>query len=408
MESFDQAWNLVLNICQNRMTDVAFSTWFERIAPYNMDLDEKIIDLNVPNSFYKKTIENCYMGLIQDAFQQIFGLSFKINISCGQKVSSNEKKLHSFSSKFLFDNFIVGESNKFAHAAALAVASNLAESYNPLFIYGSSGLGKTHLLYAIKNYLSQNNPDAVSVYIKGDDFTNELIDAIRSGSTVNFHMKYRKADILLVDDIQFIAGKNSTQEEFFHTFNSLYEDKRQIVLTSDRPPKDIQTLEERLKTRFEWGLIADIQPPDFETRIAIIKRKSEELNVKISNETCIMIANKLQSNIRQLEGAVKRIKARNILNKTDENCSDIIEESVRDILNESDSMHALASRIINEVAQDQGVSFKDLVSQKRSAKISKARKIAIKKIRNSTNLSLSEIGKIFGGRDHSTIIHLLS
>lgn len=390
------------------MTDVAFSTWFEKIVPYNIDLDEKTIDLNVPNSFYKKTIENCYMGLLQDAFQQIFGLSFKINISCCQKVSPNEKRLYSFSSKFLFDNFIVGESNKFAHAAALAVASNLAESYNPLFIYGSSGLGKTHLLYAIKNYLSQNNPDAVSVYIKGDDFTNELIDAIRSGSTVNFHMKYRKADILLVDDIQFIAGKNSTQEEFFHTFNSLYEDKRQIVLTSDRPPKDIQTLEERLKTRFEWGLIADIQPPDFETRIAIIKRKSEELNVKISNETCIMMANKLQSNIRQLEGAVKRIKARNILNKTDENCSDIIEESVRDILNESDSMHALASRIINEVAQDQGVSFKDIVSQKRSAKISKARKIAIKKIRNSTNLSLSEIGKIFGGRDHSTIIHLLS
>ena len=246
----------------------------------------------------------------------------------------------------------------------------------------------------------------VSVYIKGDDFTNELIDSIRCGTTIDFHMKYRKADLLLVDDIQFIAGKNSTQEEFFHTFNSLYEEKKQIVLSSDKPPAEIKTLEERLKTRFESGLIADIQPPDFETRIAIIKRKSEELNVNISDEICNMLASKLNSNIRQLEGAVKKIKARDILGGDFELIS-IAEESVRNILDESDSIHALVSKIIKEVAQDNGVTYDDIISHKRSAKISNARKIAAKRIRSSTNLSLSSIGKILGGRDHATVIHLL-
>ena len=221
-------------------------------------------------------------------------------------------------------------------------------------------------------------------------------------------MKYRKADMLLVDDIQFVAGKNSTQEEFFHTFNALYEEKKQIVLTSDKPPREIQTLEDRLKTRFEWGLIADIQPPDFETRIAIIKRKSEELNVIISDETCNILATKLQSNIRQLEGAVKRIKARTILGGDSAPVPGVVEESVRDVLDESDSVHALVSKIINDVAQDNGVTYDEIVSQKRSAKISAARKIAVKKVRSSTQLSLSEIGKFFGGRDHSTIVHLLN
>ena len=245
------------------------------------------------------------------------------------------------------------------------------------------------------------------MYVRGDGFTDELIDAMRFGGTVDFHMMYRRSDLLLVDDIQFIAGKTSTQEEFFHTFNALYEEKKQIVLTSDRPPKEIKTLEDRLKTRFEWGLMADIQPPDFETRIAIIKSKAEELGVKISDQTCSMMANKLQSNIRQLEGAVKRIKARSLL--SGESVSDIIaSESVHDILDESDSVHALVSKIINDVAQESGVSYSDIVSQRRTAKISKARKIAVKKVRSSTSLSLSEIGKFFGGRDHSTILHLCS
>lgn len=406
MESFEQTWDLVLDICRNKVTNIAFETWLTKITPSEFNLDRKKIILAVPNSFYKKTIESCYKSLIEEAFEQIFGIEFSIEFSCTQENTKKESS-KSFSEAFSFDNFVVGPSNKFAHAAALAVASCPAENYNPLFIYGSSGLGKTHLLYAIRNHLAKSRPDITSVYIKGDDFTNELIDAIRCGGTVDFHMKYRRSDLLLVDDIQFIAGKTSTQEEFFHTFNSLYEEKKQIVLTSDRPPKEIKTLEERLKTRFEWGLIADIQPPDFETRIAIIKRKADELGVKISAQVCSMMANKLQSNIRQLEGAVKRIKARNLL--SGESVSDIIaRESVRDILDESDSVHALVSKIINDVAQESGVSYSDIISQRRTAKISQARKVAVKKVRSSTNLSLSEIGKFFGGRDHSTILHLCS
>lgn len=406
MESFDQTWELVLDICRNKITNIAFETWLTKITPSEFNLDKKKITLVVPNSFYKKTIESCYKPLLEEAFEQIFGIEFSVEISCVQENTKKEVSKN-FSEAFSFDNFVVGPSNKFAHAAALAVASCPAENYNPLFIYGSSGLGKTHLLYAIRNYLAKTQPEITSVYVKGDDFTNELIDAIRCGGTVDFHMKYRRSDLLLVDDIQFIAGKTSTQEEFFHTFNALYEEKKQIVLTSDRPPKEIKTLEDRLKTRFEWGLMADIQPPDFETRIAIIKSKAEELGVKISDQTCSMMANKLQSNIRQLEGAVKRIKARSLL--SGESVSDIIaSESVHDILDESDSVHALVSKIINDVAQESGVSYSDIVSQRRTAKISKARKIAVKKVRSSTSLSLSEIGKFFGGRDHSTILHLCS
>lgn len=408
MESFDQAWDLVLDICQGRMTDIAFNTWISKIVPYRFDLENKSVELQVANDFYRKTIESCYISVLEDAFREVFGIDFFISVSCFSNENRKKEKSSNFSDAFSFDNFVVGSSNKFAHAAALAVATNPAESYNPLFIYGSSGLGKTHLLYAIRNYLIKNDPDFVSVYIKGDDFTNELIDSIRCGSTIGFHSKYRKADMLLVDDIQFVAGKNSTQEEFFHTFNALYEEKKQIVLTSDKPPKEIQTLEDRLKTRFEWGLIADIQPPDFETRIAIIKRKSEELNVTISDETCTILATKLQSNIRQLEGAVKRIKARTILGGDSDPQPGVVEESVRDVLDESDSVHALVSKIINEVAQDNGVTYDEIISQKRSAKISAARKIAVKKVRSSTQLSLSEIGKLFGGRDHSTIVHLLN
>ncbi len=406
MDSFDQTWELVLDICRNKITNIAFETWLTKISPSKLNLDKKKVTLDVPNNFYKKTIESCYKPLLKEAFEQIFGIEFSVEILCVQENVKKENPKN-FSEAFSFDNFVVGPSNKFAHAAALAVASSPAKNYNPLFIYGSSGLGKTHLLYAIRNYLAKDRPEITSVYVKGDDFTNELIDAIRCGGTVDFHMKYRRSDLLLVDDIQFIAGKTSTQEEFFHTFNALYEEEKQIVLTSDRPPNNIKTLEERLRTRFEWGLMADIQPPDFETRIAIIKSKAEELGVKISDQTCSMMANKLQSNIRQLEGAVKRIKARSLL--SGESVSDIIaSESVHDILDESDSVHALVSKIINDVAQESGVSYSDIVSLRRTAKISKARKVAVKQVRSSTSLSLSEIGKFFGGRDHSTILHLCS
>jgi chromosomal replication initiator protein len=308
--------------------------------------------------------------------------------------------------EFSFDTYIVGSSNKFAHAAALAVAANPAGAYNPLFIYGHSGLGKTHLLYAISNDIKKSKPDLQTLYIKGDDFTNELIDSIRKNTTIDFHQKYREVDLLLVDDIQFIAGKDSTQEEFFHTFNTLYESRKQIVLTSDRPPKEIQTLEDRLRTRFEWGLIADIQPPDFETRIAIIKRKAERLDVDIPNEVCEYIAKKLKTNIRQLEGAVKKMKAHHLLAGKPLDIR-TAGTSISDILYSDQPPPLTVEKIIEEVARTFNVTPEDIRSTRRTATVSGARQIAMYIARETTQMPLVAIGEEFGGRDHSTIVYAI-
>ena len=298
----------------------------------------------------------------------------------------------------------MGPSNKFAHAASLAVATKPAALYNPLFIYGNSGLGKTHLLYAICNEISRTYPDMNIIYIKGDDFTNEIIEAIRKGTTPEFRQKYRQADALLVDDIQFIAGKESTQEEFFHTFNTLYESKKQIVLTSDRPPKDIATLEDRLKTRFEWGLTADIQPPDFETRIAIIKRKAELLDIVVPDNVSEYIANKLKSNIRQLEGAVKKLKAYYLLEGKAPNIN-TAQAAISDIINNDQPAPVTIEKIIEEVGRTFGVSPDDIRSAKRNAAVSNARQIAMYVVRDITQLPMASIGEEFGGRDHSTVVY---
>ena len=308
--------------------------------------------------------------------------------------------------EFTFDTFIVGPSNKFAHAASMAVASKPASLYNPLFIYGNSGLGKTHLLYAIRNEIGRTNPKMDIIYIKGDEFTNELIEAIRHGTTGEFHQRYRRADVLLVDDIQFIAGKDSTQEEFFHTFNTLYEAKKQIVLTSDRPPKDIQTLEERLLTRFEWGLTADIQPPDFETRIAIIKRKAELLKIDLPDSIVEYIANRLKNNIRQLEGAVKKIKAYHLLNGQPYTIQ-TAQAAISDIINNDQPTPVTVEKIIDEVARTFGTTSNDIRSSRRSANISSARQVAMYVVREITDMSMEAIGQEFGGRDHSTVVYAI-
>ena len=351
------------------------------------------------------------MNLLNSAFSEIFGAGFDICLTVPDEVNTNNKKNDQNLAidseyEFTFDTYIVGSSNKFAHAAALAVAANPAGAYNPLFIYGNSGLGKTHLLYAICNDIKKNRPDMTTLYIKGDDFTNELIDSIRKNTTSEFHQKYRRTDILLVDDIQFIAGKDSTQEEFFHTFNSLYEAKKQIVLTSDRPPKEIQTLEDRLRTRFEWGLIADIQPPDFETRIAIVKRKAESLDIKIPNEVCEYIAKKLKTNIRQLEGAVKKMKAHHLLGGEPMGIH-TAQIAISDILNNDQPPPMTVEKIIEEVARTFGVTAADIRSSKRSSTISNARQISMYVVREITQLPLAAIGEEYGGRDHSTIVYAL-
>ena len=408
MESFTEAWNLICDFCKNRITEVAFTTWISRIEPVTLDFTQGTAILKVPNDFHRQTLERCYTSLLTEALDEVFGpgltVKFVIPEDLGQQ---KEERFQSDTDyDYTFDTFIVGPSNKFAHAAASAVASKPAINYNPLFIYGNSGLGKTHLLYAICNEIASRYPQMNIIYIKGDEFTNEMIEAIRHGTTQEFRQRYRNADILLVDDIQFIAGKESTQEEFFHTFNSLYESKRQIVLTSDRPPKDIATLEERLLTRFEWGLTADIQPPDFETRLAIIRRKAELLDIQIPQDVCEYIANHLKNNIRQLEGTVKKMKAYHLLNGQAPSIN-TAKDAISDIINNEQPTPFTVEKIIEEVARTFGVTADEIRSAKRASAISNARQMSMYVVREITQLSTEAIGKEFGGRDHSTVVYAL-
>ncbi|MDR1260739.1 MAG: chromosomal replication initiator protein DnaA [Oscillospiraceae bacterium] len=410
--------------CKKQISSVGYNLWISMIRP--IDMNNETVKLHVNSSFQKKVILDKYSTLLHSAFETVLGFPVKIEIENTAENSENKPKVKdlSFSNQLLqveeekqeavinkygycFSNFVVGTSNKFAHAASLAVAANPSGAYNPLFIYGASGLGKTHLLCAICHEMTQNNPKLNILYAKGEEFTNELIEAIRCDSTKKFHDKYRKADVLLVDDIQFIAGKERTQEEFFHTFNELYQAGQQIVLTSDRPPKEIRTLEDRLRTRFEWGLIADVQPPDFETRIAIIQQKASVLGISIPSEVVEYIANKIKNNNRQLEGTVKKLQAYRILAGTEPSIA-IAQTIIRDILTEEQPLELTFEKILSEVSRTFGVSAADIKSQKRSAQISKARQTAIYVARTILGLPMAVIGEHFGGRDHSTVLYALS
>ncbi|MBP0979280.1 MAG: chromosomal replication initiator protein DnaA [Oscillospiraceae bacterium] len=426
MESFDDVFSKVCDYCKDKISSIGYNLWIQVIKPVSFDGDVAV--LYVKSIFQKKIITEKYMDLLLKAFEHVVGFSVKIEVKCDDEIESPETeeneeddplKIRSFDIpantdnitipgeyEYTFGTFIVGPSNKFAHAASLAVAANPSGAYNPLFIYGESGLGKTHLLYAICNEISNNFKDKKIIYVKGEEFTNELIDAIGKESTKQFHDKYRCADILLVDDIQFIGGKESTQEEFFHTFNELYQAGKQIVLTSDRPPKEIKTLEDRLRTRFEWGLLADVQAPDFETRIAIIRRKAELLDIAIPDDVSEYIANRLKNNIRQLEGVVKKLKAYKLLAGTPPSVA-IAQSAIKDILNDNQPTSVSIDRVISEVSQTYGVSPADIKSSKRSANISIARQIAIYIVREVLCVPMSNIGEEFGGRDHSTIVYAL-
>ncbi len=410
MDSFKEAWEVICEYCHQHLTEVAYKTWISKIEPIKLDFSEGKAILMVPADFHRQTLIRGYMQLLNDAFASVFGEGIQICFTVPEEVISKEQEINETvidsDYEFTFDSFIVGSSNKFAHAASLAVATNPGRAYNPLFIWGNSGLGKTHLLYAIRNEIHKSTPEKVIVYVKGDDFTNELIEAIRMNTTSEFRQKYRKSDVLLVDDIQFIGGKESTQEEFFHTFNTLYEAKSQIVLTSDRPPKEIKTLEDRLRSRFESGLIADIQPPDFETRIAIIKRKAELLEMNLPDDVVEYIATRLKTNIRQLEGVVKKLKAKNQL-YGEKVTINVAQKTISDILNNDQPPPLTVEKIIDEVARTFGVTGDDIRSSKRNSNISNARQIAIYAVREITDLSMNLIGEEFGGRDHSTIVYAI-
>lgn len=409
MEQSQIIWEKILSKLKEEIRPVLFSTWFLDAEP--LYLSEDKLTIYVPSEIKKTTIEMRYGEQITNLLKELTGAENpEFEIICAEDEKkiflSSLKSNSSISESYTFSNFIVGSSNRFAQAAALAVATKPSESYNPLFIYGPSGLGKTHLLYAIANEIRRNNHNFSIIYIKGDEFANDLISSIQNGTIEPFRLKYRKADLLLVDDIQFIAGKERTQEEFFHTFNSLHETNKQIVLTSDRPPREIHTLEDRLKTRFEWGLLADIQPPDYETRVAIISKKAENLNISLPPEVMDYIASSIKNNVRQLEGVVKKICALKELMK-EEISTRLAERAIKDIMSEGSGLVPSTDLILEEVANVYNVSISKLLGNNRTKELVVPRQIAMYLIRSMTGLSLPDIGKKFN-RDHSTVLHSIN
>ncbi len=369
------------------------------------NLADKIKELFIMMLGFDIELEINYTGDPEEVHQRILR-----QIRGESPIVPEEKKeqlfvggtLPPYNFEYTFDNFIVGSSNKFAHAACWAVADRPSMDYNPLFIYGPSGLGKTHLLYAITNEIKKKNPDAKIIYIKSEDFTNQLIESMKQKSMNLFKNKYRSCDVLLIDDIQFIAGKESTQEEFFHTFNALFEDRKQIILTSDRPPRDIKTLEERLKTRFEWGLIADIQPPDLELRIAIFKKKAEQANLNISDEVLVFLAENLRSNIRQIEGAIKKFRARSFIEGKPIDM-EFAKSCISELLGGQEPTSVTIDKIFTAIYRKYNIKKEDIIGARRTKEVAAARHIAIYLVRTITEMSLPNIGKVFN-RDHSTVM----
>ncbi len=408
MYSAAYVWAKVLAHMEQRLTAPVVSTWFDDAEV--VELTDSTLTLYTPSEYRKDIIERRCAGYIQDAMQELFHQSISVVVLNEEQYrahTQHEKApdLFQMNPQFTFEKFVVGSSNRFAHATALAVAKMPAEAYNPLLIYGPSGLGKTHLLYAIADRIRREHPEFRIVYIKGDQFTNELISALQNGKNVEFRDKYRTADLFLMDDIQFIAGKGSTQEEFFHTFNNLWEKHNQIVLTSDRPPKEMDTLEDRLRTRFEWGMISEIQPPDYETRMAIIRNKAMEQGLDLPDEVANYIAENITNNILQIEGTVKKIKAYHELEGMNLDLPSV-ERVIKDLFKGRDATLPTPELIISEVSRFYSIDPSVIRSTRKNKNTAEARQIAMHLIRRMTNLSLPEIGREFG-RDHSTVIHSL-
>ena len=377
----------------------SLSAWFDDATVVSF-ADNRLI-LHSPVQFKKEFIDHKFIEPLQNALYELTGDQTTVVVVTGEYTTPSTSS--SPYDDYTFERFIVGSSNKFAHAAALAVSQRPAAENNPLFIYGNSGLGKTHLMYAIANVLRRTHPEYRIIYVKGEDFTNELITAIQEGNVQAFRNKYRMVDLLLLDDVQFIAGKERTQEEFFHTFNALYEAKKQIVLTSDRPPKEINTLEDRMKTRFEWGLLADIQPPDFETRIAILRDKAAKMEVNLPDDVSTYIAENIQANIRQLEGAVKKIKAMHELMGERITVS-LAEEAIDALRTENPGLNPTPERIMEAVANYFYIPIEQMISQNRSKDVAYPRQMAMYMIRQELEYSFPDIAKIFK-RDHTTVMH---
>ena len=416
MDSFNDVMDAVKAYCKGRVSDASYRVFIQDLNLLNFE-GTNIIILEVPNDVVMRFAAARYADLLKEAFASILGFEVELKFvlaapapdggKAAEKPKLDENDLPSGRYEFTFENFIKGPSNQFAFAAAQAVAANPSGAYNPLFIYGPSGLGKTHLMHAIAHEVEQQHPDYNIIYVTSEEFGNDLINGINRNNMASFHAKYRSADVLLIDDIQFFSDKDRMQEEFFHTFNKLHAENKQIVITSDKPPRELKTLEERIRTRFECGLITDITIPDFETRIAIIRRKAELLDLHIPDDVAEFIANRLKTNIRQLEGAVKKLKALKHFAGSPPSIS-MAQSVIKDILNNDQPVPITVEKIIAEVADVYGVTPEEIRSSKRSAQISTARKVATYVVREITQMPLQSIGTEFGGRDHSTIVYAIN
>lgn len=412
-----EIWQNILSIINTKLSKPSFDTWFK--ATKVVSIDDHSIVISAPTTFAVEWLESRYTKLVATTVYEYLGkqvdVSFVIEESAPPEqpavykepqapVQTEDSISHMLNPKYTFDTFVIGSGNRFAHAASLAVAEAPARAYNPLFLYGGVGLGKTHLMHAIGHYILEHSPSSKVVYISSEKFTNEFINAIRDNRAESFRNKYRNIDILLIDDIQFIAGKESTQEEFFHTFNALHEERKQIIISSDRPPKEIPTLEERLRSRFEWGLITDIQPPDLETRIAILRKKAKAENLDIPNEAMMYIANQIDTNIRELEGALIRVVAYSSLINQDIT-THLAAEALKDIIPSSRPKMITIQDIQQRVGEYFNLKMEDFKARKRTKAIAFPRQIAMYLSRELTDFSLPKIGDAFGGRDHTTVIH---
>ena len=443
IEEIREIWNMVKESFRSQLSETSIDLWFGEITVVSFEntsnnpatLSEYTLTLGIPSAFKFDIVKNKYLSAIEEKFCQLLGFDVKVNLTFTgsaaagdsiksqiigltpapkkeEEVKSSLNTLTDYNFEYTFENFIVGSTNKFAHAACYAVANRPANyesdtsrsisTYNPLFIYGNSGLGKTHLMHATINRMKENNPNIKIIYTRGEDFTNQMIACLANKTMAEFHEKYRNCDVLLIDDIQFIAGKTSTQEEFFHTFNALYDGKKQIILTSDRPPRDIKTLEDRLTSRFEWGLLADIEPPDLELRVAIIKKKAEQVNITIPDDVLTFLGENLRSNIRQIEGAIKKLGALSFLSGKEINM-ELAQECISELLGGAEPVSVTVDKIFNAVYKKYGISKEILTGNKRNKDIAYARHMTIFLIREITEMSFPSIAKIFE-KDHSTII----
>lgn len=416
--SLQVLWQDTLAKLESELSKPSFETWLSSTRLLDIDGDTLII--GVPNEFAKDWLESRYSPLIRSTVHSILGqsMNLRFTISSTQEVSRQvheqprmpqsstkiENQSNTLNSKYTFDTFVIGNSNRFAHAAALAVAESPALSYNPLFIYGGVGLGKTHLMHAIGNSVIQRSPSTRVLYVSSEKFTNELIESIRDKNPIEFRNHYRNVDILLIDDIQFLAGKEGTQEEFFHTFNALHDANKQIIISSDRPPKEIPTLEDRLRSRFEWGLTTDIQAPDLETRIAILRKKAKVENLQVANEVMVYIGDKIHSNIRELEGALIRVMAYASLTSSPITV-EIAAEALKDIIPINTPKQISIEMIQQAVSEYYHLALGEFKARKRTRAVAFPRQIAMYLSRELTDYSLPKIGDEFGGRDHTTVIH---